>query len=192
MATNTHASTSLAACKDGVPERTCLVFGGWARVHASVDWRGISSLRRVWAKDLNRASLVGLEARWCLENLQRRRMSGRNLENYLKRTTPDGGSVTPQLSEFELSTFFTFSRREVARIDSRRSNLHRLAFALHVGFLRMTGRPLDSCKQIPTVLWRHLGQQPTFRAQPALSMRRLTIKLAGRPSYATAADRINH
>ncbi|MBR8194296.1 DUF4158 domain-containing protein, partial [Burkholderia vietnamiensis] len=44
-------------------------------------------------------------------------------------------------------------------IDSRRTDLFRLAVALHIGFLRMTGRPLGSYKQIPTVLWRHLGRQ---------------------------------
>jgi hypothetical protein len=67
--------------------------------------------------------------------------------------------VPRELSEFELNTFFTFSRRELASIDSRRSDLYRLAMALHVGFIRMTGRALDSYKQIPTVLLRHLGQQ---------------------------------
>jgi TnpA family transposase len=64
-----------------------------------------------------------------------------------------------ELSEFELNTFFTFSRRELASIYSRRSDLYRLAMALHVGFIRMTGRTLDSYRQIPTVLLRHLGQQ---------------------------------
>ncbi|WP_176072339.1 Tn3 family transposase [Paraburkholderia mimosarum] len=67
--------------------------------------------------------------------------------------------VPRELSEFELSTFFTFSKRERTQIDSRRTDLYRLAIALHVGFLRMTGRPLDSYRQIPTILWRHLGQQ---------------------------------
>ncbi|AUT66534.1 Tn3 family transposase [Paraburkholderia terrae] len=67
--------------------------------------------------------------------------------------------VPRELSEFELNTFFTFSRRDLASIDSRRSDLYRLAMALHVGFIRMTGRTLDSYKQIPTILLRHLGQQ---------------------------------
>ncbi|WP_175795695.1 DUF4158 domain-containing protein, partial [Burkholderia multivorans] len=67
--------------------------------------------------------------------------------------------VPRELSEFELATFFTFSKRERVAIDSRRTDLFRLAVALHIGFLRMTGRPLGSYKQIPTVLWRHLGRQ---------------------------------
>lgn len=61
--------------------------------------------------------------------------------------------VPRELSEFELATFFTFSKRERVAIDSRRTDLFRLAVALHIGFLRMTGRPLGSYKQIPTVLW---------------------------------------
>ena len=67
--------------------------------------------------------------------------------------------VPRELSEFELATFFAFSKRERVAIDSRRTDLFRLAVALHIGFLRMTGRPLGSYKQIPTVLRRHLGRQ---------------------------------
>ncbi|CAE6965459.1 Tn3 family transposase [Paraburkholderia domus] len=72
--------------------------------------------------------------------------------------------IPRELTEFELSTFFTFSKRELAQIDSRRTDLYRLAIALHVGFLRMTGRLLDSYKQVPTVLWWHLGRQ--LKVQP--------------------------
>lgn len=62
-------------------------------------------------------------------------------------------------SSYALCTFFTFSKRERTQIDSRRTELYGLAIALHVGFLRMTSRPLDSYRQIPTILWRHLGRQ---------------------------------
>ncbi len=63
------------------------------------------------------------------------------------------------LTEFELNTFFTFSARERALIDGRRSHLYRLAVALHLGFVRMTGRTLDAYKQVPKRLWQHLGEQ---------------------------------
>ena len=63
------------------------------------------------------------------------------------------------LTEFELNTFFTFSARERTLIDGRRSHLYRLAVALHLGFVRMTGRTLDAYKQIPKRLWQHLGEQ---------------------------------
>ncbi|UMY33482.1 Tn3 family transposase [Burkholderia contaminans] len=64
-----------------------------------------------------------------------------------------------ELTEFELNTFFTFSARERALIDGRRSHLYRLAVALHLGFVRMTGRTLDAYKQVPKRLWQHLGEQ---------------------------------
>lgn len=64
-----------------------------------------------------------------------------------------------ELTEFELHTFFTFSNRERALIDGRRSHLYRLAVALHLGFVRMTGRTLDAYKQMPKRLWQHLGEQ---------------------------------
>jgi hypothetical protein len=64
-----------------------------------------------------------------------------------------------ELNEFELATFFTFSSKERALIDARRTHLYRLAVALHIGFVRMTGRTLDAYKQIPKTLWIHLGEQ---------------------------------
>ncbi|KVN88830.1 hypothetical protein WJ68_04645 [Burkholderia ubonensis] len=64
-----------------------------------------------------------------------------------------------ELTEFELNTFFTFSARERALIDGRRSHLYRLAVGLHLGFVRMTGRTLGAYKQIPKRRWHHLGEQ---------------------------------
>lgn len=55
-----------------------------------------------------------------------------------------------ELSEFELNIFFTFSARERALIDGRRSHLYRLAVALHLGFVRMTGRTLDATSRCPS------------------------------------------
>ena len=67
--------------------------------------------------------------------------------------------IPPELTEFELNTFFTFSPKERALIEARRSLLYCLALSLHLGFIRMTGRTLDAYKQIPEVLWSHLGEQ---------------------------------
>lgn len=66
-------------------------------------------------------------------------------------------SIPPELNDFELNTFFTFSKKERQVIDGRRQGLYRLAMALHIGFLRMSGRALDAYKQIPRQLWNHLG-----------------------------------
>ncbi|XDA04449.1 DUF4158 domain-containing protein (plasmid) [Cupriavidus sp. Agwp_2] len=67
--------------------------------------------------------------------------------------------IPRELSEFELATFFTFSAKERALIDARRSHLYRLACAVHIGFVRMTGRTLDAYKQVPKFLWAFVGAQ---------------------------------
>jgi hypothetical protein len=45
------------------------------------------------------------------------------------------------LSAFELQAFFTFSRAEHELIQARRGDSLKLGLALHIGFLRMSGRP---------------------------------------------------
>ncbi|MFJ3319037.1 Tn3 family transposase [Herbaspirillum huttiense] len=67
--------------------------------------------------------------------------------------------IPAELNEFELNTFFTFSVKERALINDRRRDLYKLALALHLGFVRMTGRTLDAYKQIPKALWTHVGEQ---------------------------------
>ncbi|MEM5331707.1 DUF4158 domain-containing protein [Paraburkholderia sp. JHI2823] len=68
-------------------------------------------------------------------------------------------SIPHTLNEFELATFFTFSAKECALINARRRHAYRFALALHIGFVRMTGRTLDACRYVPRNLWQHLGQQ---------------------------------
>ena len=45
-----------------------------------------------------------------------------------------------ELSEFELQAFFSFSRNELELIARRRGDNHKLGLALHIGFVRMSGR----------------------------------------------------
>ena len=61
--------------------------------------------------------------------------------------------IPDELNEFELATFFTFSRKERGLVDARRTDLYRLGVGLHIGFVRMTGRTLDAYKQIPISQW---------------------------------------
>lgn len=63
------------------------------------------------------------------------------------------------LNEFELTTFFSYSAAELAIIRSLRKPLHRFGLALHMGFIRMSGRTLDALDRIPKTLWSHLGAQ---------------------------------
>lgn len=53
------------------------------------------------------------------------------------------------ISGFELQAFFTFSPAERALIDARRGDAHKLGLALHIGFLRMSGRLLDALRIVP-------------------------------------------
>ncbi|NEX59945.1 Tn3 family transposase [Noviherbaspirillum galbum] len=69
------------------------------------------------------------------------------------------GHFPVDLTEFEFSTFFSFSPSERELIANRRTDRYRLGFALHLGFLRMTGRTLDACKQVPAAVWKHLCAQ---------------------------------
>jgi Domain of unknown function (DUF4158) len=66
--------------------------------------------------------------------------------------------MPPDLSEFELATFFAFSSKERALINARRDPLYRLALALHIRFVRMTGATLDAYQYVPQILWGHLGK----------------------------------
>ena len=54
-----------------------------------------------------------------------------------------------ELSAFELQTFFTFSNTERAVIDARYDATHKLGLALHIGFLRLSGRSLNAVRVVP-------------------------------------------
>jgi hypothetical protein len=59
--------------------------------------------------------------------------------------------VPREVGELELQAFFTFSRTEHAIIQRRRGPALKLGLALHMGFVRMSGRPLDAFRVLPVV-----------------------------------------
>ncbi|ABE47392.1 hypothetical protein Bpro_5543 (plasmid) [Polaromonas sp. JS666] len=67
--------------------------------------------------------------------------------------------IPAALDDFELTTFFSYSAAELAVIRSLRKPLHRFGLAIHMGFIRMSGRTLDAVDRIPKALWSHLGTQ---------------------------------
>ena len=84
------------------------------------------------------------------------------------------------MSAFELQAFFTFSRPERDAIELRRSAPHKLGLALHIGFLRLSGRMLNAVRIVPTALWNHLGKElgvasPELASLKALYGRRSTL-----------------
>ena len=62
-----------------------------------------------------------------------------------------------EISEFELQAFFSYGRAEREAVDRRRGDSLKLGLAPHIGFVRMSGRPLNSMRVVPAVLLRHLG-----------------------------------
>ena len=48
------------------------------------------------------------------------------------------------ISDFEMKAFFTFDGAERDAINARRGDSHKLGLALHIGFLRMSGRLLGA------------------------------------------------
>lgn len=70
-----------------------------------------------------------------------------------------------------MQAFFTFERAEREVIDARRSNSLKLGLALHIGFLRMSGRLLSTFRVVPPTLWRHLGNELGIDAPEIASLR---------------------
>jgi TnpA family transposase len=76
-----------------------------------------------------------------------------------------------ELSTFELQAFFTFSQAEREVIDARYGATHKLGMALHIGFLRLSGRCLDSVRVVPASLWAHLGKELGVRSPDVASLK---------------------
>jgi TnpA family transposase len=86
----------------------------------------------------------------------------------------------PTLSAFEIEHFFTLGEDERALVRERRGPLNRLALALHIGFLKMTGGTLNSVEIIPAAVLDHLGRQlacppPRIASIRAFYRRRRTL-----------------
>jgi Domain of unknown function (DUF4158) len=65
----------------------------------------------------------------------------------------------PTMASAEIDQFFTFNRRELTVIARRRGSLNRLSVGLQIGFLRMTGRTVNSFQILPIAVLKHLGVQ---------------------------------
>jgi len=71
-----------------------------------------------------------------------------------------GATIFPKtLSAIEFRAFFTFSDDELAAIRKRFRTKLRVAGALHLGFLKMTGNLLEETHVIPSKLLRHISAQ---------------------------------
>ena len=68
-------------------------------------------------------------------------------------------SLQKSVSPVELQAFFTFSDEELAALGTRRKDTLKIAAAVQLGFLKMSGCPLSDLKSIPLRLLRHVAQQ---------------------------------
>ena len=73
----------------------------------------------------------------------------------------------------KLQAFFSFGRDELELIARRRGGNHKLGLALHIGFVRMSGQPLNSVHAVPAVLLRHLGSMLDIETPYLASLRAL-------------------
>src|ERR1700756_2265460 len=76
-----------------------------------------------------------------------------------------------EVSAFEIEAFYQFSAEECRVIEERRSPALKLALALQIGFLRMSGRLLEAVRIVPPALWRDLGGQVHIAAPDLASLR---------------------
>jgi hypothetical protein len=77
------------------------------------------------------------------------------------------------ISDFEMKAFFTFDGAEREAINARRGDAHKLGLALHIGFLRMSGRLLYAFRVLPVALWRHLSEELCIATPDVASLRTL-------------------
>lgn len=82
-------------------------------------------------------------------------------------------SIPAWLSDVEIDQFFTLSPGDIALIRTRRGKELQLGLALHIGFIRMSGRLLNGTDVLPYRLLEYLGQQLGFRVPRVASLRAL-------------------
>ena len=82
-------------------------------------------------------------------------------------------TIPPWLGEFEVEQFFRLSPAEIATVKTRRGNDMQLGLGLHIGFLRMSGRALNSTDLIHWRILSFLGAQLQIAAPRVASLRAL-------------------
>ena len=78
-----------------------------------------------------------------------------------------------ELTAFEIRYFFTFTTTEREAIFSRYGEHHRLAAAIQIGWIKMTGCPLDAFDTLPIAVLRHLGTELALATPELTSLRAL-------------------
>ena len=82
-------------------------------------------------------------------------------------------TIPSWLGEFEVEQFFRLSPSEISTVKTRRGNEMQLGLGLHIGFLRMSGRVLNSTDVIHWRILAFLGVQLQIPAPRVASLRAL-------------------
>ena len=61
-------------------------------------------------------------------------------------------TVPASLTEAEIAWFFSLDDRTRPVVEQRRRSLTRLGLILHIGFLRLSGRPLSAVERLPAAV----------------------------------------
>ena len=67
--------------------------------------------------------------------------------------------IPPNLSEWELSVYFTLSQHDLEVIQRRRRGYNRLGFAVHICVLRYLGWTLFDVKEVPAQALSYIAKQ---------------------------------
>ena len=72
------------------------------------------------------------------------------------------------LDDLEIEAFFTLGEAELAAVRAHRRDANRLAIAIQIGYMRMTGMALNSAEMIPQPVLSHVAAQ-LGQASPRLA-----------------------
>ena len=72
-------------------------------------------------------------------------------------------------------------------IDACQTDAHKLGLALHIGFLRLSGRHLEPRRIVPAALWRHLGTQIGVTAPELASLKAMYAHSRTREEHQSVA-----
>lgn len=81
--------------------------------------------------------------------------------------------IPSTLTDFEIDRFFTFTDRELTELKGRRTALLKVAAALQLGCLKLSGRTLSRFKIIPRNVLDHIGRQLKVDSPRLASLRTL-------------------
>ncbi len=82
-------------------------------------------------------------------------------------------TIPSWLGEFEVEQFFRLTPADIATVKTRRGDQMQLGLGLHIGFLRMSGRQLNSTDVIHWRILAFLGDQLQIVAPRVASLRAL-------------------